>query len=340
MQNNILSILATLSDAALVSRVKSLVARHRHATAHLVAHLAELDTRDVHLREGYSSLFVYCRGALGLSEGETGNRIAVTARVEAPPSKTIASSPDRSAMVPAPIPSRPAEVTPLSPDRYKLQLTIAGETLEKLRLAQDMLSHAVPSGDPAAVLDRALSALLADLAKKRFADTPRPRRSQGPTDPRDLSAEVKRTVYIRDLGRCTYIGPSGHRCHERRFVQFHHLDPRALGGEATPDRVTLRCGAHNRYDATLYFGKRAQDGAQSGKDGSDVVREETNRYGTWGEHVLEHVLEHAGARGTVRAEATANEVGSRYGVLRLPVDTASSGWRESLASLPTPHASG
>ena len=65
-----------------------------------------------------------------------------------------------------------AAVTPLSPDRYKLQLTIGGDILEKLRLAKDMLSHAIPSGDDAAVLDRALTALLVDLARKKFADTP------------------------------------------------------------------------------------------------------------------------------------------------------------------------
>jgi hypothetical protein len=59
------------------------------------------------------------------------------------------------------IPYMIAAVTPLSPDRYKLQLTIGGDTLEKLRLAKDMLSHAIPSGDDAAVLDRALTALLA-----------------------------------------------------------------------------------------------------------------------------------------------------------------------------------
>ena len=51
--------------------MKSLVARERDATAQLVAHLAELDTRDVYLREGYDSLYAYCRDALGLSEGET-----------------------------------------------------------------------------------------------------------------------------------------------------------------------------------------------------------------------------------------------------------------------------
>ena len=43
----------------------------------LVAHLAELDTRDVHFRAGHGSLFAYCRDVLGLSEQEAYNRIAV-----------------------------------------------------------------------------------------------------------------------------------------------------------------------------------------------------------------------------------------------------------------------
>jgi len=58
-------------------RLKGLVARDHDLNAQLVAHLAELDTRDVFLREGYASLFVYCRDALGLSEWEAYNRIEV-----------------------------------------------------------------------------------------------------------------------------------------------------------------------------------------------------------------------------------------------------------------------
>ena len=58
MQNDILASLNRLSDGELVARVKSLVSRERDLTAEIVAHLAELDTRDVHLREGYPTLFV------------------------------------------------------------------------------------------------------------------------------------------------------------------------------------------------------------------------------------------------------------------------------------------
>src|SRR5262249_53706713 len=57
------------------------------------------------------------------------------------------------AVVAAPVPSsRSAPVVPLAEDRYKLQMTITGDTLAKLRLAKDMLRHVVPTGDDAAVL--------------------------------------------------------------------------------------------------------------------------------------------------------------------------------------------
>jgi hypothetical protein len=75
MMNATLSSLTRLSDAELVARIKGLTARERGVTAQIVTHLAELDTRDVHLREGYASLFVYCCDALGLSAAEAFNRI-------------------------------------------------------------------------------------------------------------------------------------------------------------------------------------------------------------------------------------------------------------------------
>ena len=152
-----------------------------------------------------------------------------------------------------------ASVAPLSPDRYKLQVTIGAGTLDKLRCAQDMLGHAIPSGEEAAVVDRALTVLLLELAKTKFASTPNPRPSRG-TKAGETSAAVKRAVWVRDCGRCRYVGAGGHRCEERRFIEFHHLDPKALGGEATVDTIELRCRRHNDYEGQLWFGKRRRPG--------------------------------------------------------------------------------
>ncbi|HUG53932.1 MAG TPA: DUF222 domain-containing protein [Vicinamibacteria bacterium] len=369
MQNDTLASLARLSDAELVRRLKGLAAREREGTAQIVAHLAELDTRDVHLREGYASLFAYCRGALGLSEGEAFNRIEVAraarrfpvilemlaagqvhlttvrllaphltdgnhrdvlasakgkrkaeveeivaalrprpdvpfsvrklptpgARAAAPPPPHPAQDPPAGAprapetsvatqhavltaelpsrpeiALPAPPPSsRPAAVTPLSPDRYKVQLTIDGELLEKMRVAKDMLGHAIPSGNDAAVLDRAFTALLVELARKKFAATRRPPSSrEARRGSREPSARVKRAVWVRDLGRCAFVGQGGHRCSERRFLEFHHVDPRALGGEATVDGVSLRCRQHNDYEGRLYFGRRRRGNGSGVRHGA------------------------------------------------------------------------
>jgi hypothetical protein len=407
MHDDLLARLARLADADLVAQARSLIRGERGVTAEVIAHLSELDTRDVHLREGYTSLYVYCRDALGLSEWEAYNRIEVaraarrfpvilamlgegavhlTAVRRLSPHLTrenhtevlqsargkgkrevqeivarLAPRPDvpcsvrrvsGGAMFSAPgypttdrqcpdsdwsiggrpqtnasedahgsdssgtsassgmaanetaarvmtapcfaagvsgdtpvaasaVTSAPAVVTPLSPDRYKLQLTISGETLEMLRLAKDMLGHAVPSGDDAVVVERALRALLAELARKKFADTPAPRstveqdRDENGAKPlamrmatRTVPAAVKRVVWVRDLGRCAFVGSSGHRCNERRFVEFHHVDPYALGGEATVDGIQLRCRRHNDYEGRLYFGMR--------RGGAELVPEQVD----------------------------------------------------------------
>ena len=162
---------------------------------------------------------------------------------------------------------RPAAVVPLSPDRYKLQVTIAGATLEKLRLAQDMLRHAVPSGDEALLLDRALTSLLADLARRKFAVTDRPRPGKEPAPgSRHVPAEVRRAVWLRDLGRCAFVATDGRRCGERAFLEFHHLRPYAVGGEATAANIQLRCRSHNDYEGKAFFEPRGSEEHESAAD--------------------------------------------------------------------------
>ncbi len=152
---------------------------------------------------------------------------------------------------------RPATVVPLAPERYKVQFTASAETYKKLRLAQDLLRHQIPDGDPAAIFDRALTALLEELAKKKVAATDRPRESRDHVPgSRHIPAEVKRAVWLRDGGRCAFVGPNGRRCTEQGFLEFHHVTPYAVGGQPTLENIQLRCRAHNGYEAELDFGTR------------------------------------------------------------------------------------
>jgi 5-methylcytosine-specific restriction endonuclease McrA len=146
------------------------------------------------------------------------------------------------------------EVTPLAPERYKIQFTIARETRVKLARVQDLLRHRVPNGDLAAVFDRALTTLLDSLERQRYAATARPLevRLLKPGS-RQVPAAVRRFVWERDEGHCAFVGPNG-RCTERGFIEFHHVHPYALGGPATAENIQLRCRAHNQFEASLAFG--------------------------------------------------------------------------------------
>jgi hypothetical protein len=167
----------------------------------------------------------------------------------------LAASASDAAGVPAMTPSAPpAVVQPLSPQRYKLQVTIEAATHEKLRRVQGLIRHAVPSGDLAVILDRALDLLLAELERQKHAASRQPR-SVRPVPPgsRYIPAAVRREVWARHDGRCAFQGARG-RCGETAFIEFHHVRPFALGGRPTAGNVELRCRAHNQYEARLCFG--------------------------------------------------------------------------------------
>ncbi len=136
------------------------------------------------------------------------------------------------------MPARRPVVRPLAADRYEIRFTATAETRDKLRAAQHLLRHAVPTGDVAQVIDRALTLLIADLTRKKFGATDRPRASRGPAPgSRDVAAKVRRPVSIRDGGRCTFVSTNGRRCNERTFIEFDHVVPYGVGGEGTVENI-------------------------------------------------------------------------------------------------------
>jgi hypothetical protein len=149
-----------------------------------------------------------------------------------------------------------ARVEPLAPQRFALRMTIGQHTLDKLRHAQELLSHQIPSGDISEVLDRALDALILKLEKTKFGATEKPRSGQPrtSTNGRYIPAHVKRAVRNRDEGQCTYVSDTGKRCTSRKFLEFDHVLELARGGQSTVEGLRLRCRAHNAFTAELTFG--------------------------------------------------------------------------------------
>lgn len=284
-----------LSDAQLLETVKQLAVQERKATAALVRSLREVDTRRLYLRDGCSSLFTWCTQVIGLGEGAAYNRIEVARAARRVPellealddgSLTLASArvlaphvtPDNQSQLIAdarhkskreverlvaavhPLAEVGWCVTHVAPGRVRLHVTIDEETFHNLRRAQELLRHALPSGDLDRILDRAVGVLIADLERRRCArtDAPRSESTVAPSSSRYVPAQTKRAVWARDGGQCAFVGTSG-RCQERGFLEYHHVKPYSAGGLATEENIQLRCRQHNQYEAAAYFGDEGPD---------------------------------------------------------------------------------
>ncbi len=149
----------------------------------------------------------------------------------------------------------PQKVAPLAPQRYAIQFTMDQAARDDLAYAQALLGHSVPNGDVAQVFARALKTLIAKLEQQKFARTERPRACHHSDAARQIPAEVKREVWERDGGQCTFVGENGHRCESRTRLEFDHVEPVAQGGHATVGGLRLRCRAHNQYEAERAFGR-------------------------------------------------------------------------------------
>ncbi len=88
-----------------------------------------------------------------------------------------------------PMPRPPSPVlVPLAPARYKIQFTASSEFEGKLARTRALLRHRIPDGDLAALFDLALSRLLADLERGKWAAARSPMRAAGVARPRRRSS--------------------------------------------------------------------------------------------------------------------------------------------------------
>jgi hypothetical protein len=67
---------------------------------------------------------------------------------------------------------------------------------------------------------------------------------------RYIPASIKRSVWKRDAGQCTYRDlKTGRRCESRHALEYDHILPYAWSGETSESNLRLRCFAHNAYTA-------------------------------------------------------------------------------------------
>ena len=177
---------------------------------------------------------------------------------------------------PAPAPEtadKPPVVEPLAPARYKVQFTANAELHDKLQRLEALM----PGADLASIIEASVTEKLERLEAQRLGKVKNPRKNleDADTSPggRGIPAPVRRFVWARDQGQCTFESGDGRRCPERRGLQFHHDDPHGLGGDRSADNVRLLCGPHNLYMAEMDYGKDKMERYRRYRRSADRVGE-------------------------------------------------------------------
>lgn len=276
---------ARLSDADLLSAVETNNRSARHSNVEVIASLAELDARQLYLGLGFSSLYTYCTQHLQLSEHEAHTRKEAARAARRFPAVLDMLIAGDLTMTNAAILSRwltrencgtllaaarrktkrevealvadmqpavecDADIYPI-PGGYRLEVTIDLEAYRAFQRIQELLRHAIPSGDPGQLVSMALKTLLRDVERRKLAAVHRPRANGlRVSHTRQVPAAVKRAVWARDQAQCAFVGTEG-RCRERGFLELHHLVPFAAGGVASVENLQLRCRTHNSYEEDL-----------------------------------------------------------------------------------------
>jgi hypothetical protein len=180
---------------------------------------------------------------------------------EAPPALplVVAAAP---MPLPPPIDRKP-EVKPLSAEGYLVKLTVSRELKEKLERAQELMRHR-GEGDLATVIERAVDLLIEDVMKERFGVGRKSRGTAANAEQREevsrhIPDPIKREVYERDGGQCTFVSADGRRCDERGGLEYEHIEGFARTAQHTVEGITLHCRTHNQLAADRLYGRGFMD---------------------------------------------------------------------------------
>ena len=171
-------------------------------------------------------------------------RSAPTPQPSAPPQEAVSpqTAPERLPPAFEP-PAPPRALEPVSATHWRFRALLSKKTRDKLLAARELAASTVGTEWDGLVCAMA-EAYIEKVEKRLAKKTDRPRKpNQAPKEDDTITAEVRRLVWERDQGQCSWVGPDGHRCDARRHLNYDHIIPRAQGGPSTVDNLRLLCAA-------------------------------------------------------------------------------------------------
>ena len=220
-----------------------------------------------------------------LSRREAAEVSAAIRPVEQPPLRDVATAPTATSKSPRcdtdvafhvvenhptwgpsrlPPPTAPTQAVLLTEDLRRLHMTVSKQLLDNLDAARKGQGHALPGASAEKVIEAALDLLLAQQAKRR-AEVKKPQQNPRPAkNASHIPAAVRREVWSRDEGKCTWPLDSGGVCGSTLRLEIDHVIPRGRGGASTVKNCRLACAMHNQLAARQVYGDDWMDQFTSG----------------------------------------------------------------------------
>ena len=198
------------------------------------------------------------------------------ARRPAPENTSVAPAGSATAQWPAP--SLPAfdKMEALDGERRRIHFDIGPETTKLLERARAVMRHKFPLASFEDIVKEALKLLLKERDPALKLKLEKEDAKRVLTDGRRIPYWVRRKVWRRDGGRCSYIAPNGLRCESKSWLEFDHIKPYAIGGRSDdPENVRLLCRAHNQFEAVQAFGEGPPPNQESPQRGGMTTSNES-----------------------------------------------------------------
>ena len=263
----------SIHDHAIATAKKYLIAE-----ADLLTAIIHVDQDQTFKKLGFEHLTPYCVRELKLSEEVAGTFVrvarksrqvpqlveAVDAGLELTKAKTIASviTPDnqlewieraktlskanleKEIAREIPKPLKPEKAKAVGEDRHRIEFEVDDATMIMQKRAMDLVSGKLRKN---ASLGQTQSYLLKHFLKHEDPVVKAERsRERSKTKNKSVPAHVKHEVYKRDQGCCQAQNPDGTKCNQTRWVDLHHVQPKAAGGSDTLENLITLCSSHHR----------------------------------------------------------------------------------------------
>ena len=139
--------------------------------------------------------------------------------------------------------------------RVKIEFVADESLAEMIERAKQVLRHKFPRGRLEEVFHQALT----DMLEKRDPERKVARaekKQQRPDEKKSthvkiqrryIPQDIRRAVWKRDGGQCSFRTPDGKRCRERGGIELDHVKPWGIGGDSIAENVRLLCRSHNAW---------------------------------------------------------------------------------------------